>query len=147
LRRDILIAAGNDLRMHDVVFTNFSTEWIYRPVQRVELGMIFGTGRGSNYDSLRANLNNQSVRFVYSFNERGQGRFEFTREEVRVLSANGALPFELTGGRVNGLSWLWHLGFEYRITQFLQSSMIYDGRSEGKSSPVHTAKAEVRAFF
>jgi hypothetical protein len=147
LQRDNLTAAPGNPRLRNVKLVTLSTEWVYRPVQRVELGMIFGTGRGSNYDSIEATLNNQSIRMVYSFNERGQGKVEFTREEVGLISAFAALPFEMTGGEVVGLSWLWHLGFDYRITQFLQASLTYDGRSEGKAPPVHTAKAEVRAFF
>ena len=147
LQRNSLTAGEGNPRVRDVQLTNLATEWIYRPVQRVELGMVFGTGTGTNYDSVRVSLNNQSLRSVYSFNDRGQGRIEFSREEVRLGSGLISLPFELTGGEVTGVSWLWHVGFDYRITQFLQTSLTYDGRSEGKSSTVHTAKAEVRAFF
>ncbi len=147
LQRNTLTAAPGNPRLRDIKLTNLSTEWVYRPVQRIELGMVFGTARGTNYDSVRVSLNNQSLRAVYSFNERGQGRIEFTREEVRLGTVNVPLPFELTGGKVTGIGWLWHLGFDYRITQFLQTSLMYDGRSEGTSSAVHTAKAEVRAFF
>jgi hypothetical protein len=57
------------------------------------------------------------------------------------------VPFELTGGRVEGKTWLWHGGFDYRISQFVQASVGYDGRKEGKRSVAHTARAEVRAFF
>jgi hypothetical protein len=42
---------------------------------------------------------------------------------------------------------LWSVAFDYRVTQFIQATMNYDGRTEGGRSPVHTARAEVRAFF
>jgi hypothetical protein len=58
-----------------------------------------------------------------------------------------SFPYELTGGRVAGKTWVWRSTFEYRVTQFLQASMNYEGRSEGGSAPVHNARAEIRAFF
>jgi len=57
------------------------------------------------------------------------------------------LPYELTGGRLTGKTWLWRTSAEYRITNFLQATANYEGRSEGLKKPVHTMRAEVRAFF
>ena len=48
---------------------------------------------------------------------------------------------------VDGKSWVWRLNFDYRITSFLQSTVSYLGRTEGDGPVVHTARAEVRAFF
>jgi len=48
---------------------------------------------------------------------------------------------------VPGKTWLWRAALEYRLTNFVQASLNYDGRSEGGRSPVHTGRAEVRAFF
>jgi hypothetical protein len=146
-QRSILHASPGNPRARDMRLASLSMDWTYRPGQRVECGMKFSTGRGTNYDTAEISLNDQSLRLIYSFNERGQGTAEISREEVRLTQGGGQLPFELTGGRVTGRSWLWHIGFDYRMTRFLQSSLNYDGRSEGGGGPIHTAKAEVRAFF
>ncbi len=146
-RKDILDSPGPDYRVRSVASGEVQTDWSYRPEQSVELGIRLTGGEAENYDTARAEINTQAVRLVYSLSDRGQGRAEFTREEVILRGANGAAPFELTGGKIAGRSWLWHIGVDYRLTQFIQGTVTYDGRSEGGSSPVHTAKAEVRAFF
>ncbi len=147
LQRDALAGVPGNPRVRDIGLTSFSTDWTYRPVQRIELGMRFGTARGRNFDSTTVGLNDQSVRFIYALTERGQWRTELTREEATILTGSGTVPFEMTGGRVMGQSWLWHVALDYRIAQSIQSSLVYDGRREGKGQTVHTARAEVRAFF
>jgi hypothetical protein len=104
-------------------------------------------GRATNADTTEADFNAFSFRTQYALEGKGQLRAELTREEVVIKRQAEIIPFELTGGRVAGISWLWRLGLDYRLTQFIQATISYDGRSEGGGSPVHTARAEVRAFF
>ena len=116
----------------------------------MELGLKFDVSRANDSytpPGLRADLNAQTVRMVYAFQGSGQARAEFAREEVLLARGAETFPYELTGGRVAGKTWVWRGAFEYRITQFLQTSMNYEGRTEGGREPVHTARAEVRAFF
>jgi len=96
---------------------------------------------------LEANLNAQTLRCVYAFQGAGQARVELAREEVRLARAATMISYELTGGRAQGMTWIWRAAFDYRMTQFLQTTMNYEGRTEGGAPPVHTARAEVRAFF
>src|ERR1051326_7104091 len=146
-RKDLLSSPQSDYRVRSILSRSIETDWTYRPEQSVEMGIKVTTGEALNFDTSRASLNTESIRGVYSLAGKGQVRAEFTREEVTLARAGGILPFELTGGKVGGQSWLWHVGMDYRLTQFIQSTISYDGRSEGGSSPVHTMKAEVRAFF
>lgn len=146
-RKDALGAPQTDYRIRSIISRSLETDWTYRPEQSIELGIKVTVGEAVNFDTSRADLNTQSVRTVYSLNERGQARAEFTREEVTLARVGPLIPFELTSGRVGGRSWLWHFRLDYRLTRFIQSTISYDGRSEGGFSPVHTAKAEVRAFF
>ena len=147
-RKDALSAPQSDYRVRSILSRSLETDWTYRPEQSIELGLKVSVGAALNFDTSRADLNTESIRTVYSLSEKGQAKAEFTREEVVLAGlGGGVVPFELTGGRVSGQSWLWHFGLEYRLTQFIQSTISYDGRSVGGSSPVHTAKAEVRAFF
>ncbi|HSL87022.1 MAG TPA: hypothetical protein VK861_08820, partial [Bacteroidales bacterium] len=102
---------------------------------------------------VEASINAQTVRVQYSIQARGQLRTEFSREQV-ILRQNRpeeapryALPFELTGGRVEGLSWLWRASFDYRISRFIQASIHYEGRAEHDRPIVHQGKGEVRVFF
>ena len=137
-------------RLRDVLSNTFAFDLSYRPEQDLEVGFRVEMGKSTDRfqsPELNADLNTQSLRIVYAFHGSGQLRMETSREEVRLSQALAVFPFELTGGRVDGKTWLWRLAFDYRVTEFIQASMNYDGRSEGGRSPVHTARAEVRAFF
>jgi len=87
------------------------------------------------------------VRFVYSFAGRGQISAELIREDVVLNKINLVVPYELTDGKSVGKTWLWRMNGEYRLSELLQLSAQYDGRSENGRSPVHTARMELRAFF
>ena len=98
-----------------------------------------------------ADINEQGVRLTYGFPGTGQLRSELRREEVVVSNATidlvRGIPFELTNGKVIGKNFLWQLAFDYRISQNMQVSVQYNGRSEGGRAIVHTARAEAKAFF
>jgi hypothetical protein len=130
--------------------TNLAYDLSYRPTPVLELGMRVETGSFTDArpdPPLTADINTQSVRCVLGFLGAGQARVEASREEVRLGAVTDLFPYELTEGRVAGKTWIWRAAFEYRLTDFLQSTMAYDGRAEGGAPPVHTARAEVRAFF
>jgi hypothetical protein len=146
-KTDRLDASQSSSRARNVHVRNVLSDWSYRPDQDWEVGFRIGVGRGTNYDTTTANLNELGVRTVYSIESRGRARAELTREEVRFDRPVIVAPFELTNGKAQGKTWLWTLSLDYRVTSFVQSSIQYQGRSENRARPVHTATAEVRAFF
>jgi hypothetical protein len=137
-------------RLRDIVSNSLTFDLSYRPYQNMELGMKFEVAKSTDrYQTpeVDADLNAQSVRLVYAFQGAGQARVEASREEILLSRVLDFLPFELTGGRVSEKTYIWRAAFDYRVTQFVQATLNYDGRTEGGRSPVHTARAEVRAFF
>jgi hypothetical protein len=149
-KTDRVTGSRSSPRLRDISSTGLSFDISYRPEQVMELGVKFDVSRARDSytpPGLQADLNTQTVRVVYAFQGAGQARAEFAREEVLLGRGAETFPFELTGGRVAGKTWVWRGAFEYRITQFLQTSVNYEGRTEGGRDPVHTARAEVRAFF
>ena len=137
-------------RVRDILTNDLTYDLSYRPEQNLEWGFKMELARSTDrfqLPALDANLNTQSVRIVYAFQGFGQVRVDLSREEIILSSEEQTFPYELTGGRVAGKTWLWHATLDYRVTQFIQASAGYDGRSEGGRTPVHTARAEVRAFF
>ncbi|MBI5214225.1 MAG: hypothetical protein HY960_00570 [Ignavibacteriae bacterium] len=147
VKDDNLLANQFSSRMRNITSTLLSSDFSYRPRQELELGMKFGVGSATNYGKDNADLNEQSIRIIYSFEEAGQMKVEFIREEAVLSNSLTFIPFELTSGRVAGKTWLLRLQSDYRLTQFLQANLHYEGRVEGEREPVHTAQAEVRAFF
>ena len=149
-RNDRVTSAQQSNRLRDILSNSFVFDVSYRPEQNVELGMKFEMGKSADrYQTpeVEAALNAQSVRMVYAFLGAGQARAEASREEIHLGRSLATYPYELTGGRVAGKTWIWRAGFDYRMAQFIQATLAYDGRSEGGQSPVHTARAEIRAFF
>lgn len=149
-RHDRLSSSEVSSRLRDIESNTLSFDLSYRPYQNFEMGIKFEVGKstdGFQKPAVAANLNTQSLRFVYAFQGAGQARVETAREEILLSRPGDTFPFELTGGRVAGKTYIWRAAFDYRVTQFIQATLNYDGRTEGGRSPVHTARAEVRAFF
>jgi hypothetical protein len=144
---DAVDAGGLSPRSRDVHSSSLAVEWTYRPAPAIESGFGVTFGDAKNYDRSTASLNAQHISLAWLLPNNGRLRSEFTREEAVVAGEGGEIPYELTGGRSIGKTWLWSFNFEYRLTRFLESSIRYDGRKEASFRTVHTAGMEVRAFF
>lgn len=154
LRKDRVVGTAPGPRDRDLSALSFSSDVSYRPVREWEIGFRFSVENVRDSfggDNAVADLNDQSLRCVYAFPGKGQLRGEVTREETVLSqpSQNGgrAYPFEFTRGRLFGKSLLWLFSADYRVTANIQVSLQYTGRTEGGRSPVHTARAEAKAFF
>lgn len=149
-RIDRVSSSETSLRLRNIESNLLSLDFSYRPYQNIEVGMKFEVGTATDrhpVPAVNAELNTQALRVVHAIAGAGQVRAEFAREEIKLSRMMENFPFELTGGRVHGRTFIWRAGFDYRVTQFIQANLSYDGRSEGGRAPVHTARAEVRAFF
>lgn len=144
---DDLSSTSPGNRVRRVASTSVLTAWSYRFPEHIELGFSFGFGSATNFDSTQADFDEQRVKVTYAIAERAQATAEFAREEVLLARPQATVPFELTGGRLEGRTWLWQAALEYRISQFVQASLNYDGRNEGGHGTIHTVRASVRAFF
>jgi hypothetical protein len=69
------------------------------------------------------------------------------RTELLTNTQDNIIPFEMLNGNQLGKNYFWRLNFDYRVASFLQTTLSYDGRWQGKGRVVHTARAEARAYF
>ncbi len=74
------------------------------------------------------------------------GRFEVAFVDL-TGEAFGLSLFELTDGRGAGTSYLWGLGGDYTLNQFLRLSFSYDGRAPAEAPVVHTLRVQMSALF
>jgi hypothetical protein len=154
VKTDKLIPSVASPRQRDLLSNELRTEFSYRPY--AEWDVAFGaalsgiTNKYTGADA-SANINEQFVRMTYAILSRGQLRAELQREEVIVSSSSAVgsttYPFEFTNGKAIGKTFQWHAAFDYRMSQSVQLTFNYDGRSEGGAAAVHTARAEARAYF
>jgi hypothetical protein len=126
---------------------DFTTRFSYKFDRNVELSFGVELGGSTNFDTTSADINAQTMEVVLALTERAQARFDFSREEVLLSNAPLYVPYELTNGKVAGHTWLWKGSVDYRFGQYVQATLLYDGRSEDAAVPVHTVHATVRAFF
>jgi hypothetical protein len=127
-----------------------SSDFSYRPEKNIEVGFRIKVGKSEDTYPEKPSiidLNSQLIRFNLSFLGTGRLRIEVERNELISNSANNIIPFELTGGNQLGKNYYWRLNFDYRLSQNLQATVNYDGRIQGGGKAIHTARAEVRAYF
>lgn len=144
------LAPGIEIRNWNINTEGVISELVYKPTTQIEAGFKVQLKRASDfYPTLptQANINVETFRFIYNLQGKGTIRSEISRNEA-LLNVNPAfVPFDLTKGLAVGKSYFWSLNFEYRISNFIQATINYFGRAEGKSKVIHTGTAEVRAYF
>ena len=143
-------APMNSVRNRNIDSEGLITDFSYRPVQEIESGFQVNFIRATDYYPFvpsQADINQQILRFTYSFTFQGRVRLEAERDEVRLGSSTASYPYELTNGRVPGKSYLWRAFFDYSISKNLQATLNYDGRAEGGRKVINTGRAEIKAFF
>lgn len=60
---------------------------------------------------------------------------------------NGSLEFAMLNGLKDGTNWIWGIGYDRRLANNIRLNVSYDGRKSGSARVVHTARAQVSAFF
>lgn len=143
-------APVNSVRNRNIISEGVLTDFSYRPVQEIESGFQLNFTRAYDYYPAvpnQADINQQILRFTYSFTFQGRLRLEAERVEVRLSSSSLNYPYELTNGRIPGKSYLWRAFFDYSISKNLQATLNYDGRVEGSRKVINTGRAEIKAFF
>ena len=73
-------------------------------------------------------------------------RIEF-RDMASNRELNQNLGYEMTNGSGLGQSWLWNIGFQLQNSDWVRSSIQYDGRTIQGRSPFQTVRITVTATF
>ncbi|MBR9976668.1 MAG: hypothetical protein KFH87_01150 [Bacteroidetes bacterium] len=147
---DALRASAGGSRARDIQSSNFIMDFSYRPWRNLEIGFVIDskTATDSWPDTpVQADITALSLRSVSAFPGPGRLRIEIERSNVVFDSEIERFPFELTDGRAEGIGWVWRLHFDYRLTSFMQATVSYLGRAETERAVIHTARAEVKAWF
>lgn len=153
-RNDRVIGSVPGPRDRDLTIHSVNSDFAYRPFREWEVGlrlMFEWTTDDARDERTQSDVNEQALRAVYAIPGKGQVRVEVTREEVVLAKPSSdpsrVYPFEFTQGRMFGKNYLWTVNLDYRLTQHVQFTLHYNGRSESGRSPIHLARAEARAFF
>lgn len=138
-------------RAHQIASNSVTSELSYRPSINVESSFKLQVSKAvdASRDNLTASMNTEEVQVAYSILTKGRMTVSLERDEVVIGNQQPGvyLPFDLTQGFQPGQTYIWQVGFQYRINSFIQANADYQGRSEAGGTPIHTMTAEVRAFF
>lgn len=147
---DNVYAPVTSNRKRLITNNNITTDFSYRPERNIEVGFKIKAGRSEDDYPAKPtiiDINSQTIRFNLSFAGQGRLNVEIERDELSANTLENVIPFEITEGNQIGKNYFLRINFDYRISTFLQSTVSYDGRALAGSPIVHTARAEVRAYF
>lgn len=140
-------SAGN--RNREIIKSELSTDFTYRPVNNIDAGFKITTARiEDRFPAIptEIDINSQIFRINFSFIGIGRLRIELERSEY-VSGTSNFIPYEVTNGNKLGKNYYWRFYFDYRLAQNFSASVNYDGRVLGDSGVIHSLRAEARAFF
>ncbi len=112
--------------------------------------LSIGLGFGRKSDVSGAN--------AVSWQAKTEGNF-YIRETMRLIYrviyrnievddfANQNILFELTDGSGNGGSWLWNGGFQWQNSDWVRTSLQYDGRTIRGRDAIQTLRLTITALF
>jgi len=147
---DNVSAPENSNRIREINSNNIISEFSYRPDRNIEVGFRIKVGKSEDTHPeipTIIDMNSMLLRFNLSFLSTGRLRIEIERDELISSTTENFIPYELTNGNQIGKNYYWRLNFDYKLLTFLQTTISYDGRLQGESRVVHTARAEARAYF
>lgn len=147
---DVLRADAASARARAIRAAELRGDLSYRPWREVEIGIVVDSRTATDNlpdTPVTAEISALTLRSITTLPGPGRLRVEVERGTVNLDSDVTRVPFELTDGRAAGTSWVWRVNFDYRLTSFMQATLSYLGRSEQERAVIHTARAEVKAFF
>ncbi len=145
-----LLSSTYSLRNFRIKSVSLSSKTFYYPFSNVEAGIKFEYGKSEdNFPQipLISKSNSQELSITINFSRKGKILFSLERTEIILNQELNYIPFELTRGYLSGKNFIWRTTVDYEISSGIQLRAVYDGRVQGKNNPVHSATAEVRAYF
>jgi hypothetical protein len=144
---------ANEVRNRDINSMIFNQNFSYRPDANWEFGIESEYGQEedlANEKSLKIDYGRALLRTSYAILRKGKISSSFNYQMVNVLNnpLDVSIPFEMAGGKKEGISKSWQLRGEYTIAENVVISLFYNGRDDaGFEKIIHTGQAEIRAYF
>ena len=96
---------------------------------------------------LRANFFSLSPELLWSLCSYGRLKAQFKWTHLSSSLKERSLPYQVSEGKRRGENYDWHFFFDYKLNQYITSSIIYSGEKEPGIKTKHTGKMEVKAYF
>ena len=132
--------------------TNSELSYLLRTSIRFAVSYYYGfkTNNIADYGGQFAVINQVSADFKYNRHNKTTIGAKVSYSSIAysdLAYQNSQAQYAILEGLKNGNNFLWNASLEQRISGAIQLILSYDGRKTGADSPVHTARAELRAIF
>ena len=144
-----LASEAFDTRRYDIRSVGAEPEIIVSPSRSLQfrVGSAFSRKKDHSVErSARVLRFPLEARLMRASRLQVTGRAELANVTIRG-DASGLARFELTDGRGPGMSVLWHVNGQYRLSEYLRASLAYDGRAPEGAPVVHTMRIQMSAVF
>jgi len=144
---------ANEARNRDINSVIYNQNFSFRPDASWEFGIESEYGQEedlANQKNLKIDYGRALLRMSYAILSKGKISTSFDYQMVNVLDNpfDATIPFEMAGGKKEGISKNWQLRGEYTIAENVVISLFYNGRDDaGFEEIIHTGQAEIRAYF
>jgi hypothetical protein len=144
---------ANEARNRDINSIILNQNFSYRPDANWEFGVESEYGQEkdlANQKNLKLDYGRVLLRTSYAILRKGKISSSFNYQMVNVLNnpLEVSIPFEMAGGKKEGVSKSWQLRGEYTIAENVVISLFYNGRDDaGFEKIIHNGQAEIRAYF
>jgi hypothetical protein len=96
---------------------------------------------------LQANFFSLSSELLWSLFSCGRLKTQFKWTHLSSSPQEKSLPYQVSEGKRKGENYDWHFFFDYKLNQYITSSIVYSGEKEPGIETKHTGKMEVKAYF
>jgi len=96
---------------------------------------------------LKADLFSLAPELLWSLFSYGRLKTQFKWTHVNSSPQDKSLPYQMSEGKRKGENYDWTFLFDYKLNQYITSSIIYNGEKEPGFRTKHMGKMEVKAYF
>ena len=149
LGRRLLESEAFATRDYALPFQEGQLQLNYQNSTAYRIGLRYGLG-GSRNESGIEQLFSQEAGIEGRYNLVGKSSLDLEASVVLVeFTGESASPvaFAMLEGLQNGTNLLWNLGYDRKLSRFLQLALNYEGRKTGTAPIAHIGRAQLRAIF
>jgi hypothetical protein len=137
------------MRNHKITGYSWENKLSYRFNTSNKLGFDFKLQQDretetSNVESLLSKI---KLEYERNFSRKGRTKSFIEFNQVRVTPDNSTIPWEMSDGRKEGLTFGFGLSIEYKIARYLNLRANYEGWKEPYFNFYQLGNVELRAFF
>ncbi|MBI1192036.1 MAG: hypothetical protein GC205_02520 [Bacteroidetes bacterium] len=149
LGRRLLTSEAFATRDYALPFQEGQIQLNYQNSTAYRIGLRYGLGSSRNETGIEQ-LFSQEAGIEGRYNLVGKSSLDLEASVVLVeFSGESASPvaFAMLEGLQNGTNLLWNLGYDRKLSRFLQLGLNYEGRKTGTAPIAHIGRAQLRAIF